>query len=106
MNDKVITVRLTHELYNMLQLKSKASGMNTSEYIRNAINNSEVKMNYKKDIGRLIGSINKIGNNINQIAHNINIARSSNNVEDIDYNNILDKLTIVEYQLKEILKGV
>ena len=106
MKDKIITIRLSDELYNMLQIKAIASNMNTSDYIRTSINESDIKVDNRKDIGKLIGSINKVGNNINQIAHNLNIANNSNKLDDINYNNILDKLTIIEYQLKEVLKGV
>lgn len=106
MKDKTITIRLSDELYNMLQIKASASNMNTSDYIRTSINESDIKVDNRKDIGKLIGSINKVGNNINQIAHNLNIANNSNKLDDINYNNILDKLTIIEYQLKEVLKGV
>ena len=106
MKDKTITIRLSDELYNMLQIKTSASNMNTSDYIRTSINDSDIKVDNRKDIGKLIGSINKVGNNINQIAHNLNIANNSNKLDDINYNNILDKLTIIEYQLKEVLRGV
>lgn len=106
MKDKTITIRLSDELYNMLQIKASASNMNTSDYIRTSINDSDIKVDNRKDIGKLIGSINKVGNNINQIAHNLNIANNSNKLDDINYNNILDKLTIIEYQLKEVLRGV
>lgn len=106
MKDKTITIRLSDELYNMLQIKASASNMNTSDYIRTSINDSDIKVDNRKDIGKLIGSVNKVGNNINQIAHNLNIANSSNKLDDINYNNILDKLTIIEYQLKEVLRGV
>ncbi len=106
MKNKEFKFRLSGELYNMLQLKAAASNMNASDYIRNAINTSDIKINDRKDIGKLIGAINKIGNNINQIAHNLNIANNSNKLDDINYNNILDKLTIIEYQQKELLKGI
>ena len=106
MKDKTITIRLSDELYNMLQIKASASNMNTSDYIRTSINDSDIKVDNRKDIGKLIGSINKVGNNINQIAHNLNIANNSNKLDDINYNNILDKLTIIEHQLKEVLRGV
>lgn len=106
MKNKEFKFRLSEELYNMLQLKATASNMNASDYLRNAINESDIKIDDRKDIGKLIGSVNKVGNNINQIAHNLNIANNSNKLDDVNYNNILDKLTIIEYQLKEVLKGI
>lgn len=106
MKDRRFEVRLTNELYNTLELKSKAINMNKSEYIIKAIIDSDIKADNSKDICMLLGSVNKIGNNINQIARNLNIANNSNKLDDINYNNILDKLTIIEYQLKDILKSV
>lgn len=106
MKDKQINLRLSQELYNMLQLKSRASNMTASNYIRTAINSSQIKIDNSKDIGKLIGSINKVGNNINQIAHTLNKANNSNKLKDIEYNNILNKLTIIEYQLKDIIKSI
>lgn len=106
MKEKTVTTRLTIELYNMLQLKSASSNMTASDYIRQSITQSDIKVDNRKDIGKLIGSVNKVGNNINQIAHNLNIANNSNKLDDVNYNNILDKLTIIEYQLKEVLKGI
>lgn len=106
MKDRVVTVRLNTELFNMLQLKSSATNLTPSEYIRQCINDSDIRVNNDKDIARIIASINRVGNNINQISHNLNIAKNSNNLKDIDYDNILDKLVIIEYQLNELLKGV
>ena len=106
MKDKQINLRLSQELYNMLKLKSKASNMTASNYIRTSINSSQIKIDNSKDIGKLIGAINKVGNNINQIAYTLNKANSSNKLNDIDYNNLLDKLTIIEYQLKDIIKSI
>ncbi|MEA2018243.1 MAG: plasmid mobilization relaxosome protein MobC, partial [Campylobacterota bacterium] len=96
MKNKEFKFRLSEELYNMLQLKASASNMNASDYLRSAINTSDIKIDDRKDIGKLICSINRIGNNINQIAHNLNKANNSNKLDDINYNNILDKLTIIE----------
>lgn len=106
MKTKQLNIRVTEEIYNMLQLKSKASNMTATDYIITSINQSDIKIDNRKDIGKLIGSVNKVGNNINQIAHNLNIANNSNKLDDVNYNNILDKLTIIEYQLKEVLKGI
>jgi len=106
MKDKQINLRLSQELYNMLQLKSKASNMTASNYIRTSINSSQIKIDNSKDIGKLIGAINKIGNNINQIAYTLNKANNNNELNNIDYNNILDKLIIIEHQQSELLKSI
>lgn len=103
---KLITLRISEELDNMLTLKSAAANKNRSDYLRDSISKSNISIDTSKDIRLMLGSVNKIGNNINQIAHNLNIANNSNKLDDVNYNNILDKLTIIEYQLKEILKGI
>lgn len=103
---KLITLRISEELDNMLTLKAAAANKNRSDYLRDSISKSNVSIDTSKDIRLMLGSVNKIGNNINQIAHNLNIANNSNKLDDVNYNNILDKLTIIEYQLKEILKGI
>lgn len=102
---KTISLRLTNELYNLLQFKA-ASKISASDYIRQSITQSDIKVNNSKDIFALIGSVNKVGNNINQIAHTLNIANKNNNLNDIDYNNIIDSLLLIEYQLKDIIKNI
>ena len=102
MKDKRIEIRVTQELYNTLQVKSKAAGMSISKYVRNAILESDIKVDNSKDIATLIGSINKIGNNLNQIAHNLNIANNSNKLDDIKYDQLLDELLVIKYYLNEL----
>jgi len=106
MKDKQINIRMNEDILNTLIVKASAVNMNRSEYIIKAILDSDIKVDNSKDISMLLGSINKIGNNINQIAKSLNIANSSNKLDDINYNNILDNLTIIEYKLKDILKGI
>ena len=106
MKDKQINIRVNQEILNTLMVKANVANMKKSEYIIKCILNSNIKVDNSKDICKLIGSVNKIGNNINQIAKNLNIANNTNKLDDINYNNLLDKLTIIEYQLKNILKSV
>lgn len=102
MKDKRVNIRLSKELFNMLTFKAIAAKKTTSEYIRESITTSDIKVDNSKDINRLISSLNLIGNNINQIAHNLNIANKSDKLDDINYNNLLDRLIIIEYKLKNI----
>jgi len=106
MKSTQINLRLSNELFNMLQLKAHSSDKTVSEYIRELIATSEVKFNDKKNIGLLLGSINRIGNNINQIAHNLNIVNNQNLLDDIDYKDLLNQLIIIEHNLHDILKSV
>jgi len=102
MKDKQINLRLSTELYNMLQVKSKASNLSASDYIRQSINNSDIKIDNSKDISKLIASLNHIGNNINQISKNLNIANNSNNLSNVDYEDLLNSLIIMQRYLKDI----
>jgi len=106
MKDRQINIRMNQDILNILELKAKASNMSKTEYVTRAILDSEIKVDNSKDISKLIGSVNKIGNNINQIARNLNIANKQYKLDDINYDNILDKLIIIQYQLNEILKSV
>lgn len=104
MKDKRLEIRLTSELYNTLLIKSKASNITISNYIRNTITNSDLKVDNSKNIGKLIGSVNSVGNNLNQIAHNLNKANNSNKLNNVNYDSILNKLIIIEQQLNEMIK--
>jgi len=106
MKNKTVTFKVTEEFYNMLQFKALSCNMKISNFIRVSINNINIKVNNDRDIGSLIGSINKVGNNINQIAYNLNIANNENKLSDVDYDNLLDKLTIIEHQILELSESV
>ena len=106
MKDRQINIRMNKDILNILEFKAKASNMSKTEYVTRAILDSEIKVtNNSKDISKLIGSVNKIGNNINQIARNLNVANKQDKLDDINYNNLLDKLMIIQYQLNEILNS-
>ena len=102
MKDKVINIRMSNELFNLLTLKAKAVGKSNSEFIREAIQETEVKQSNSKDTSKLIASLNQIGNNINQIAKSLNSAKLQNKLEDIDYKDLLNSLTISQRYLKDI----
>ena len=104
MKDKRVNIRLSNELFNMLTFKAIAAKKTTSEYIRESITTSDIRVDNSKDINRLISSLNLIGNNINQIAHILNIANKIDKLDDVNYNNLLDRLIIIEYKLKDISK--
>lgn len=104
MAKKIISIRLDETTLQVLENKANASNKNISEFIRNVIFTSQVNVNNKKDKALLIGSINRIGNNINQIAHNLNIAKQNNNLNNTDYETIINQLYIIETSLNNILE--
>ena len=103
MKSKEFKFRLSQDLYSVLEEKAAHNGNNISDYIRQLIKNDNNVKN-SMDNGKLLGQINKIGNNINQIAHVLNTANMQNKLEHIDYNNLLDKLILIEYRIKEFAK--
>lgn len=106
MKEKSISFRLSDELFMELEFKAKSCNLKPSEYLRQSISNIHIKENNSKDVQLVLGSINRIGNNINQIAKVLNIANNSNKLSDINYDNIIDKLVIIEEQMNTILKGI
>lgn len=105
MKDTQINIRLSSELFNILNLKSIATNRTNSDYIRSLILNTEISINEEKDIVKLINSINHIGNNINQIARTLNKANLSNKLNDVQYEKILNRLIVIESNLSEILRA-
>jgi len=103
MKDKRLNIRLSNELYNMLQFKATAAKKSNSDFIRQSILKSEIRVDESKNQFFIISSINKLGNNINQIAYVLNCANKSNNLNAVDYSNILDELIIIEKQLKVLI---
>lgn len=104
MKVNTVTVRLTDELYTELLIKSRSLNMTNSDYLRNSIMNT--KINYQTndiDYGYLIGAVNKIGNNINQIAHNLNIARNQKELNNQDYDDLLNQLLIINSNMKSLI---
>jgi len=93
---------MSNELFNLLTLKSKAVGKSNSEFIREAIQETEVKQSNEKDKSKLIASLNHIGNNINQMQKSLNIAKLQNKLEDTDYKDLLNSLVIIQRYLKDI----
>lgn len=102
MKDKTIKVRMTNELFNLLVFKAKAVNKSNSEFVREAIQQTEVKQSNSKDISKMIASLNHIGNNINQIAKSLNGAKLKNKLDDIDYKDLLNSLVISQRYLKDI----
>ena len=75
--DKKITIRLTDEMYDVLESEANAAGLTTSEYARKLLldNRPVVKQEIVYDCEELLhilGDMGKIGSNLNQIAHFLN----------------------------------
>ncbi len=103
MKDKQINLRLSDELFKILNIKSSSANTTNSDYIRSLIIANEVKYNNSKNILELIGAINKIGNNVNQIAKGLNYAKKTKTIKDFDFKAMQENLLIIEFNLSEIL---
>lgn len=103
MKNTKITIRLDETTHEILINKANESNRNISEFLRNAILTTQISVNNTKDTGLLIGAINRVGNNINQIAHNLNIAKQNNNLNNVDYETIINQLYIIEVSINKIL---
>jgi len=106
MKDKEFKFRLSNELYEILNIKAKDSNKSRSDYLRTLILNSRVKVDNSKDMATLIGNINRIDNNITKIVDKLTELNSYNTLDDAKYENLLDMITIIEYQLTDILKSI
>lgn len=68
--DGCVIARMTDKELLEFDKKCEAAGMNKSEYIRSAINRSEVYP--MVEIQKLTSQVLKLGNNVNQIARVLN----------------------------------
>lgn len=69
-----ISVRLSTDEYYDLKAKAQTAGMDMSQYIRKAIQGSQVKERMQPEQYVAIRQLRGMGNNINQIAHEANRA--------------------------------
>ena len=98
--------RISKELKDLLESKSKNASMNSSEFLRQLILSSQIniKATNKKDLKELIWNVNKIGVNINQLAHSLNYSIQMEKLDSYNYKNLINKLIIIENQLDSILE--
>lgn len=71
-----ISLKLTDEELQLWNTKHEASGLSKTDYLMQAIRNSEVRINsIEESINPLIHEIRKIGTNLNQLAYFSNIGQ-------------------------------
>lgn len=98
--------RISKELKDLLNSKSQEANMNSSEFLRELILSSQIniKTTNKKDLKELIWNVNKIGVNINQLAYALNYSIEANKLDNYSYQNLANRLLIIENRLDSILK--
>lgn len=73
-----ISLKLAEEELQLWNTKHEASGLSKTDYLMQAIRNSEVRIySVADDIAPLIHEIRKIGTNLNQLAYYSNIGQDS-----------------------------
>ena len=71
-----ICLRLTDAEYDLWTAKQKASGLSKTDYLMQAIRNSEVRIySVEESIAPIVHEIRKIGTNLNQLAYFSNIGQ-------------------------------
>lgn len=72
-----IGVRITEELYSVIEKDAKSAKISVSEYIRQVLSNYHPKVKYETvfdstELLKTLGDMGKIGSNLNQIARHLN----------------------------------
>ncbi|MDN5127374.1 hypothetical protein PJV90_03395 [Aliarcobacter butzleri] len=104
--EELFKFRISKNLKDLLELKSKNSNLSASEFLRQSISSSNINVKplNKKDLKELIWNINKIGTNINQLTHGLNYSIQMEKLDSYNYKNLINKLIIIENQLDSILE--
>ena len=67
-----ILLRLDEAQHRHLQKQVAASGLSTTQFLRDLISGVEVKARLPNELPELLRQISAVGNNINQIARTVN----------------------------------
>ena len=96
-----ISLKLTDEELELWNTKHKASGLSKTDYLLQAIRNSEVRIySISDDIAPLIHEIRKIGTNLNQLAYYSNIGQDERvkaEIGNIRHDNEIVMMKILEF---------
>jgi len=91
-----VQIKMSDTVYNTMTFKAKALGISNSELVRSLIMDKDViSSSSHKDYTRALGLLGNLTNNINQIALNLNIANKEGSLNDINYDNLINMLTVI-----------
>lgn len=100
-----VNFKLPDDVYHIMTFKAKALGINNTSYIKVLImEQTIVSADTHKDYTRANGLMGNLTNNINQIALNLNIANIEGSLKDIDYDNLINILTVIENNTESFIK--
>lgn len=95
-----IHIYLYQDEYDEYCNKVIKSGLNKSQYIRQLINDYEIKELPPLDYYKLIGELNSIGNNLNQIAR---IANTTGVIDTKMYTQVVEELRQFQLKLLDVM---
>jgi len=99
-----VQIKMSDEIFNTMTFRAKSLGINNSLLVRGMIMNQEVVSSQShKDYTRLIGLVAKFGNNLNQISYNLNLANIKGELGMVDYDNLINILTLLEHHIERTL---
>jgi len=91
-----VQIKMSDEVFNTMNFKAKALGISNSKFVRSLImEQTIVSSDNNKDVTRVKGLLGNLTNNINQISHNLNVANLKGDLSQIDYDNMINMLTII-----------
>jgi hypothetical protein len=103
---KVLTFRVSNEVYDKVIQASESAGITTREWFELAVIDNRTRIverpKLSGDLGRLRLSVNSIGNNINQIAYNLNTARLAGSLSHEQCVKAIAELSYYQKRLIEI----
>lgn len=99
-----VQIKMSDEIFNTMTFRATSLGVSNSELVRDMIMNKEViSKESHKEYGRLIGLVAKFGNNLNQISHNLNLANVKGELGSVDYQHLINLLTLLEHHVERTL---
>lgn len=100
-----VNFKIPDEVYNTMTFKAKALGINNTVYIKSLIMEKDiVSADTHKDYTRANSLMGNITNNINQIALNLNIANKEGTLSNIDYDDLINILTVIENNTENFVR--
>jgi len=93
---KRVQIKMSDDVFNTMTFKASALGISNSKLVRTLIvEQTIVSADNHKDNTRIFGLLGNLTNNINQISRNLNIANNEGTLSNIDYDTMLNMLTVI-----------
>lgn len=107
--DREIKIRISKQFDEILALKCNKSGLTKSEYIRQSVMNSDIKVVQKISNNTIDDEMRfqffGIANNINQIAKQTNTAMKQKTMSENTAMAILESLYTIDKNIKQTIKS-